>query len=76
LTETSSSAWKTGHDRSRTLLTVANINTAICRRAISEQEDSPQSLHTTQQFARETGMHHSTVTHAQFIAQADTPSHG
>lgn len=52
------------------MFTDVNINTAICQRAFSEQEDAPQSRHTTQQFVLVTGMHHLTVAIFISIPQA------
>ena len=57
LKETGSTTRKSGSGRPRTVPTVANISAV--NDLVLSQEDAPQTHRTTQQIARETGIHRS-----------------
>ena len=59
LKETGSTTRKSGSGRPRTVRTVADISAV--NDLVLSQEDAPQTHRTTQQIAREMGIHHSSV---------------
>ena len=59
LKETGSTTRKSGIGRPKTVRTVANISAA--NDLVLSQEDAPQTHRTIQQFAREMGIHRSSV---------------
>ena len=59
LKETGSTTRKLGSGRPRTVQTV--MNTSTVSDLVLIQEDAPEIHHTTQQIAREMGIHHSSV---------------